>query len=307
MAAGQRRGVTVAGVNPESAVDPKVYLNGRYLPLSEACVPVMDRGFLFGDGVYEVIPAYGGRLFRLHEHLERLEASLQAIGMAPPLAIDAWPARLTPLIEPFDGADCSVYLQITRGVAPYRDHLPSAGLTPTVFAMGSAIPTPNPTLFETGARAVTTEDLRWGRCDIKAITLLAAVMARLEANEKGGLEAILIRDGFATEGAASNLFVVRDGRLITPPKSRLLLPGITRDLVLELARLHDLPYAEEAIPLDYLRQADEVWLTSSTKEVLPVTRLDDQTIGNASPGPRFRQMRQHYATYKERIRRGEVV
>lgn len=287
--------------------DPKVYLDGRYLPLSEARVPVMDRGFLFGDGVYEVIPAYGGRLFRLREHLERLESSLRAISMAPPLEIDAWEALLQPLIEPFGGADCSVYLQVTRGAAGNRDHLPPADIRPTVFAMGSAIPAPNPALFETGADAVTAEDIRWGRCDIKAITLLAAVLARIEAKEKGAIEAILIRDGLATEGAASNLFVVRDGRIVTPPKSRLLLPGITRDLVLELARLHDLPWAEEAIPVDYLRQADEVWLTSSTKEVLPVTRLDGERVGDGQPGPGFRAMRKHYAAYKDRIRSGEVL
>jgi len=279
-----------------------VFLNGEYLPLEQARIPVLDRGFLFGDGVYEVIPAYGGRLFRLEEHLLRLDDSLRALRIDPPYDHEQWREILQRLIDPDNSADQSVYLQLTRGVDRKRDHAITPGLTPTVFAMGSPIPAPNPALAQAGIQAVTREDIRWHRCDIKAITLLAAVLLRQEAAEEAAMEAILVRDGLATEGAASNLFIVEDGVIVTPPKSADLLPGITRDLVLELAVRKGLAHREDAITRQQLEQADEVWLTSSTKEVMPVTRLDGQTVGDGRPGPVWRRMTALYREYKDELR-----
>lgn len=283
-----------------------VYLNGEFLPAEQARIPVMDRGFLFGDGVYEVIPAYNGHLFRLDQHLERLDNSLRAIRMAPPLTHEAWAGVLRRLIEPCAESDLSVYLQVTRGAAPKRDHAIPAGIPPTLFAMVSPIPPRAPDLAERGVSAIIQEDVRWSRCDIKAITLLAAVLMRQAAADREALEAILVRDGQVYEGAASNLFIVRDGGLFTPPKSCLLLPGVTRDLVLELARAAGLPCQERDITQQELLEADEVWLTSSTREIMPVTRLDGRLVGDGRPGPLWRRLDALYQAYKERLRRGEA-
>ncbi len=279
-----------------------VYLNGTYLPLADARVSVMDRGFLFGDGVYEVIPVYGGRLFRLSHHLQRLDDSLGGIRMTNPLSHGDWKELLEKLVEQEPGSDQSVYLQVTRGAAEKRDHAIPEGITPTVFAMTSPMTDPDPKLAQEGVAAFTLDDLRWKLCNIKAITLLANVLLRQEADDEGGKEAILIRDGEAMEGAASNLFIIKDGVIITPPKSCFLLPGITRDLVLELAEEQGLPFREEAIMEQALRAADEVWLTSSTKEIMPVTRLDNQAVGNGRPGPLFRKVSGLYAENKQRLK-----
>ncbi len=288
-------------------MSPLCYLNGAYLPLDQACVSVMDRGFLFGDGVYEVIPAYGRRLFRLAAHLDRLENSLRGIRIDPPLADEQWRTILERLVAENPGEDQSVYLQVTRGVFPKRDHaFAGQSVSPTVFAMSTPIPEPDPELAEQGIAAVTLDDIRWAYCHIKAITLLPNALLRQEAVDADAAEAILIRDGEATEGAASNLFVVRSDTLITPPKSPRLLPGITRDLVLELAREHGIPCDETAIPVETLRGADEIWLTSSTREIVPVTRLDGEPVGGGLPGPLFARMRTIYREYKEAFRRGEV-
>jgi D-alanine transaminase len=278
-----------------------VYLNGEYLPLEQARIPVLDRGFLFGDGVYEVIPAYGGRLFRLDEHLERLDNSLRTIRIDPPHEHGRWREILQRLVAGGEG-DQSVYLQVTRGAHHKRDHAIPPGLTPTVFAMATPIPPPDPAIAERGVQAVTREDIRWHRCDIKAVTLLAAVLLRQEAAEEGAIEAILVRDDLATEGAASNLFIVLDGVIVTPPKGADLLPGITRDLVLELAAEHGLAHREGPITRRELAQADEVWLTSSTREVMPVTRLDGSPVGDGRPGPVWRRVVGLYRDYKARLR-----
>lgn len=280
------------------------YLNGDFVPLEDACVPVLDRGFLFGDGVYEVIPAYGGRPFRLTQHLARLRNSLEGISMQPPLDDTAWADILQTLIGRNQGEDQSLYLQVTRGVAPRRDHAFPQEVAPTVFAMSSPIPPPDPVALEQGVAAITLPDIRWQYCHIKAITLLPAVLMRQEAQARGAVEAILIRDGLATEGAASNLFVVLDGTLVTPPKGPTLLPGITRDLVLELAEDSEVSRREAEITMGDLRRADEVWLTSSTREIMPVTRLDDEAVGDGRPGPVFRRMYQHYQDYKAQLRQG---
>lgn len=282
-----------------------VYLNGEFLPQQQAQVSVMDRGFLFGDGVYEVIPAYNGHLFRLIHHLERLDNSLHAIRMVSPLTHEEWARMLQRLIQPCIESDLSVYIQVTRGAAPKRDHAIPAGLQPTLFAMVSPIPPRPPTLVERGISAITQDDVRWLRCDIKAITLLAAVLMRQEAADQEALEAILIRDGRVYEGAASNLFIVHGGILLTPPKSCLLLPGVTRDLVLELATAAGLSCQERDITQAELREAEEVWLTSSTREIMPVTRLDGQPVGDGRPGPLWRRLDTLYQNYKDQLRRGE--
>lgn len=273
-----------------------VYLNGDFVPLNEAKISVMDRGFLFGDGVYEVIPVYGGRPLRLTEHLTRLGNSLAAIRMASPLAAEEWAAIFERLIV---GAhDQSIYLQVTRGVAPKRDHAIPPDVTPTVFAMCTPI-APLPTA---GIRAVTVTDIRWLRCDIKAITLLANVLLKQEALDCDATEAVLIRDGFAVEGAASNLFALIDGTLVTPPKGRELLPGVTRDLVLELAIEHGVQAVERPIALAELKTAPEVWLTSSTREIMPVIELDGATVGTGVPGALWEQVHGYYRAYKETLR-----
>lgn len=282
-----------------------VYLNGEFGPLETARVSVLDRGFLFGDGVYEVIPAYGGRLFRCDHHLERLERSLREIRIPNPHTREEWCAIFSRLIEAGEGEDQSVYLQVTRGVAK-RDHAFPDHVVPTVFAMANPIVTLGVGVLEKGIDAVTRPDIRWARCDIKAVTLLANVLMRQEAKEEGAMEAILVREGLATEGAASNLFIVRDGTIITPPKGPRLLPGITRDLVLEIAGTHGLPYREADIPETELRLADEVWMTSSTKEVVPVTRLDGQPVGDGRPGPVWQRMYALYQDYKAALRTGDI-
>lgn len=284
-----------------------VYLNGRFMPAEEAHIPVLDRGFLFGDGVYEVIPAYGGRLFRLEPHLQRLDNSLAGIRIDNPLGRHDWQTVLESLLERNGGGDQSVYLQVTRGVAPKRDHAFPANVTPTVFLSTNPMPPLADDAYDDGLSAITLNDIRWELCNIKAITLLPNVLLRQQAVEAGCAEAILIRHGEATEGAASNLFIVEGDTLITPPTGPQLLPGITRDLVLELARANDIPCREEAIPEARLRNADEVWLTSSTKEIIPVTRLDDTQVGLGRPGPVWRRLRALYQDYKDKVRRGEAA
>ncbi len=281
---------------------PKIYLNGEFLAPEQAHISVMDRGFLFGDGIYEVIPAYAGRLFRLPQHLHRLTDSLHAIRMENPLSEQAWTQMLERLVEQLPGCDQTVYLQVTRGAADIRDHAIPKGIDPTLFAMTSPMLPPDPVLAQSGIAAITLDDTRWHQCNIKAITLLANVLLRQQANDRGANESILIRDGNALEGAASNLFIVEDGLLITPPKSRFLLPGITRDLILEMADAHRIPFKEEDIRADRLRSADEIWLTSSTKEIMPVTRLDELPVGEGKPGPSFNRVTELFSAYKERVR-----
>lgn len=278
------------------SVTPQVYLNGQFMPLSEAKVPVLDRGFLFGDGVYEVIPVYGGRPLRLTEHLRRLDASLAGIRMLPPLTDAEWRDVFERLIS--GPADQQIYLQVTRGVAAKRDHAFPHEAKPTVFAMC----TPIAPIPRDGIKAVTTQDIRWDRCNIKAITLLANVLLRQEAVDSGAGEAILIRDDRVLEGAASNIFIVQGGGVITPPKGNEILPGITRDLVLELARDLGIPAEERHFTPAELRAADEIWMTSSTREILAVIELDGCAISGGRPGPLWKTLQAAYQAYKERFR-----
>ena len=282
------------------------YLNGSFLPLEEASISVMDRGFLFGDGVYEVIPVYGKRLFRLAHHLKRLQNSLDAVRISNPLTDGEWENILTGLIERNSASDQAIYLQVTRGVVAKRDHAFPEDTPPTVFAMSAPAAASAEIASVAGIRAITLEDNRWKHCNIKAITLLPNVLLRQEALDTGAAEAILIKDGFAIEGAASNLFMVSNGILITPPNGPALLPGITRDLILELAVNNAIPYREADIPLDQLLTADEIWLSSSTREISPVIRLDDLTVGEGIPGPVWKCMISLYQDYKEALRTGKA-
>jgi D-alanine transaminase len=315
----------------------QVYLNGDFLAPERARVSVFDRGFVFGDGVYEVIPVFGGRLFRLPQHLVRLDNSLREIRLANPLPAAEWQRIFQRLVDIQGGGesataptqtigraseasrasisargprldpigDLSIYLQITRGPAP-RDHAFPAQVTPTVFAYATPLKYPPKEQVEQGVPAVTAPDIRWLRCDIKAIALLPNVLLRSQALGAGAAEAILVRDGFMTEGAASNIFVIRNGCALTPPKGPLILPGVTRDLVLELAQAHGVPCAEAAVTEAELRSADEIWMTSSTKEVLAITRLDDKPVGNGKPGPLHARLLALYRDYKRAFCEGRV-
>jgi D-alanine transaminase len=281
-------------------------LNGVFLPLEDARVSVLDRGFLFGDGVYEVIPVYGGRLFRLAHHLKRLDNSLSGVRIANPLTHEQWQSVLEELVARNEGSDQAVYLKVTRGADSKRDHAFPADITPTVFAMSTPMPGARDLGKETGITAITLPDIRWKLCNIKAITLLPNVMLRQQAIEAGSAEAILINGGYAIEGAASNLFIVKHGVLITPPKGNALLPGITRDLILELAASNAIPFREADIHEDELFDADEVWLTSSTREISPVISIDDKPVGNGKPGPLWQRMSELYQDYTNAVRRGEA-
>ena len=271
-----------------------VYLNGRYLPLNEAKISVLDRGFLFGDGVYEVIPSYSGHLFHFQEHLERLENSLAAIRLANPYTREQWLEILTPLLDA--NFDQYIYLQITRGVAEKRDHAFPDNTPATVFAMCSAI-VPFAGL-NSGVKAISMDDSRWKLCNVKAITLLGNILHRQEAIDQDCTEAILVKDGYVTEGAASNVFAVIDGVLCTPPKGNDILPGITRDVILDIAQKNSIPCREDKIPFTTLQTASEIWVTSSTREIIPVVELDSKPVSDRKPGPVWKTMNQLFQAYK---------
>lgn len=283
--------------------DP-VYLNGQFLPLAEAHISPLDRGFLYGDGVYEVIPVYSRRAFRLDEHLQRLAATLAGVKLANPLDVAGWQAVIDRLIAAAPWDDQSICLQVTRGADNKRDHaFPPATVPPTTFAFSSPMLTASAELRAQGVAAITVPDQRWARCDLKVTSLLANVLARQQAADEGCAEALLIRDGYLKEGAASNIFVVKNGVLLAPPKTRLMLPGITYDVVLELAECHGQPLEIREIAEIELRSADEVWMTSSTKEILAITQIDGQPVGSGKPGPVGEKMWQWYQDFKNTIMR----
>ena len=279
-----------------------VYLNGEYLPLDEAKISVLDRGFIFGDGVYEVIPAYGGKALRFEHHMQRLQNSLDAIRINNPLSNQQWQKIIDKLISEKGSEDQYIYMHITRGVAS-RDHRFPDETKPTVFVMNSILNTVDPEILKQGVHAVTLDDIRWQYCNIKAIALLPNILLRQQAVDKGAVEAILIRNGNMTEGAASNVFIVSNGTIKTPPKDQKLLPGITRDLVVELAKTHKMPIEEVAITEKEFLAADEIWLTSSTKEILAVTKINEHQVGNGRPGSVWKDMYQKYQDYKETLRK----
>jgi D-alanine transaminase len=261
------------------------YLDGQYLPLAQARVPVLDRGYLFADGVYEVLPVYAGRMFALDAHLERLDASLQAIRLPNPLARTQWREILGQLVTRNGGGDQTLYLQVTRGVQPQRGFAIPAQPQPCVLAFCQPLPPVTDAIRRDGVACVTREDTRWLNCHIKSIALLAAVLLSDEALQSDCNEVILLRDGWLTEGGSSNVFVVKDGRVITPPLSRLILAGITRRLVLDTLQAAGIRCEERAVSAAELGTADEIWITSSTREIYPVTRLDGRPVGDGRPGP----------------------
>ncbi|MFM9887597.1 MAG: D-amino acid aminotransferase [Burkholderiales bacterium] len=274
-----------------------VYLNGEWVPLERATVSVLDRGFIFGDGVYEVIPVYGRCPFRLPEHLARLQASMDGIRLSNPYTAEAWSALIGKLVEQHEWADQSVYVQVTRGVAP-RNHAFPKNAKPTVFIMTGPLSVPSREERDNGVDAITLNDYRWIRCNIKSTALLANCMLKQAAVEAGCAEAILLRDGFLTEGSSTNIFVVKGGMLLAPPKSHLILPGITYDVVIELARAHGMPIEVRPVSESEVRSAEELWLSSSTKEVLAITRLDGKPVGNGKPGPMYRKMAGYFESSK---------
>lgn len=276
---------------------PVCYLNGEYLPLGEARVSPLDRAFLFGDAVYEVVPVYAGRPFRLREHLDRLARSLAGIRMDPPLTHAEWDAILKALIERNGGGDQYVYFQVTRGAELARNHAWPAGLEPTVFAFANALEPASPALLEQGVAAITAQDTRWARRDIKSTALLANVLLKKLAVDADAFETILLEGGELTEGSSTTVHVVRGGEIHTPPNGHHILPGTTRDVVTELAARSGIPSASRRVTEEELRGADEIWLAFSTRGVLPVTRLDGKPVGTGRPGRLFERIHAAFASY----------
>lgn len=273
--------------------DSLVYLNGEHVRLGDAKVSVLDRGFIFGDGIYDVVPAYEGKPFRMDAHLARLERSMAAIGIANPMSRAEWENLVLDLIRESGLGDCMAYIQVTRGVAR-RDHAFPANVQPTVFCMVSPFTRPDAVLREQGLSAVAAPDLRWRRCDIKAVSLLGNVLARQMAVDAGVDDVIQFRDSHLTEGSASNIWVVRDGTLLAPPRGPLILEGIRYRLMEELAFDCDIPFLARPISEAEVASADEILLTSATKEVLPITRYNGQPVGQGVPGPVYARLRAAY-------------
>jgi D-alanine transaminase len=279
-----------------------VFLNGKFLPIEEARVPVLDRGFIFGDGVYELVPVYSRVPFRLEEHLTRLERSLAETRIRNPYSRAEWRDIIAQLVAKQPHEDQGVYFQVTRGVAK-RDHSFPQDTAPTVFIMSNPLVNPPRELVERGAEAVSAQDNRWHRCNIKSISLIGNVLLRQLSADAGATETILFRDGMLTEASACNVFVVRGGVIQGPPKSNLILPGITYDVVLELAQSAQLPIQIRDLSEAETRAADEIWVTSSSKEVLAIVKLDGEPVGDGRPGPVFRRMHQLYQEFKRTVMR----
>jgi D-alanine transaminase len=281
------------------------FLNGEFKPIAQASVNVLDRGFLFGDGIYDVAPVYGRKLFRFDEHMARLERSLAKVRIANPLSREAWLDRCRTLVaalaESEGAADQVVYLQVTRGVAP-RDHVMPEGVTPTVFMMSSPMKAATPEQRHHGVACTTARDFRWERGDIKSVSLLGNVLARQMSADHGAAETIMFRDGWLTEASASNVWVVKDGALLGPPRSDHVLEGIRVELLHELCEDEGIAYHLKPISESDVRSADEVMLSSATKEVLPVTRIDGEAVGHGAlrgkPGPVYARLYEAYQRAK---------
>jgi D-alanine transaminase len=279
-----------------------VYLNGKFLPIEEATVPVLDRGFIFGDGVYEVVPVYSRVPFRLDEHLARLERSLGEVKIRNPYAREKWRELIYGLIDRQAFEDQAVYFQVTRGVAK-RDHAFPKNAEPTVFIMSNPLVNPPREQVAKGGAAISAVDNRWLRCDIKSISLIGNCLLRELSAEAGLTETILFRDGKLTEAASCNVFIVKGGAVSAPPKSNLILPGITYDVVVELARANGIPLELRDVTEAEVRAADEVWVSSSSKEVFPIVQLDGRPIGAGKPGPVFQRMYALYQDFKQKVMR----
>ena len=277
-----------------------VYLNGNFIPLDQAKISVMDRGFLFGDGVYEVIPVYHQRLFRVNQHLTRLRNSLHAIKLSININHEEWQTILNQLIQcnELTTEDFSIYIEITRGACEQRSfHFPIP-TQPTIFARCMPQYTKSFEELAKGGSAITTPDTRWQNCYVKAITLLPSVLASQEAKEQNALDAIFIRNGHALEGASSNLFIVKNQKIITTPINHHILAGITRDLLIELMQKHHIDFEQRLINENELYEADEIWLTGSTKEILPIIALNSKPVGNGKTGPAWYKITKLYFDYK---------
>jgi D-alanine transaminase len=281
--------------------DTLCHLNGQMLPLSQAKVSVLDRGFIFGDGVYEVIPVYGRKLFRFDEHMARLARSLDKLRIANPHSRDGWLALVRPLVAAQPSDDQLVYIEVTRGVA-LRDHVMPQGITPTLFAMTSPMRPPTVEQRHHGVACVTARDFRWERGDIKSVSLLGNVLARQISADHGAAETVMFRDGWLTEASGSNVWIVHEGALLGPPRSDHVLEGIRVELLHELCEDERIAYNLRPISEDDVRSADEVLLTSATKEVLPVTKLDGQAVGHGAlrgkPGPVYARLYEAYQRAK---------
>ncbi len=280
---------------------PTCYLNGSYLPLSEARVSPLDRGFLFADAVYEVIPVYAGRPFRLREHLDRLNRSLAAIRMPPPLSHPGWAAICAELVAPCGATDSTIYIQVSRGAEEGRNHAWPDGLTPTLFAYATELDPLPAALLEQGVAAVTTRDTRWARRDIKSTSLLANILLKKIAADAGAYETIMLENGELTEGSSTAVHVIADGVIHAPPNGHQILPGTTRDVVTELAARLRLDCSTSPVPESMLRSAGEIWLSFSTRGVLPVTVLDGRAVGGGKPGPLFRRMHGAFVDYTREL------
>ncbi|MEP7061154.1 MAG: D-amino acid aminotransferase [Betaproteobacteria bacterium] len=280
---------------------PTVYLNGEFLPANEAKISVLDRGFIYGDGVYEVVPVYARQPFRLEQHLRRLRNSLDGIRLANPMTDAKWAELIADLVErqPFD--DQSVYFQVTRGVAK-RDHAFPVGVPPTVFMMSNPLPLPSAEQVKRGVAVVTAEDNRWLRCDLKTTSLLGNVLMRQLATDAGAVETVMFRDGYLTEASASNVLAVIDGVIVAPPKDNRILPGITYDATLDFARGAGLRFDVRPVTRAEALGAQELWLSSSTKEVLAITTVDGKPFAGGAPGPMFRRMWDVFQAHKPKAR-----
>ena len=282
--------------------DTLCYLNGEYTPLNQAKVSVLDRGFIFGDGIYEVVPVYGRRLFRFDEHMARLERSLTKLRIPNPHARPEWLMRCRRLIEAQASEDQLIYIQVTRGVA-LRDHVMPPGIEPTVFMMVSAMKQPSPEQRHQGVACVSARDFRWERGDIKSISLLGNVLARQISADQGAVETIMFRDGFLTEAASCNVWVVREGAVLGPPKSEHVLEGIRYELIRDLCEQEGLAFNLRPISEGEVTSADELMLSSATKEVLAITTLDGQPVGHGAargkPGPAYARLYEAYQRAKQ--------
>lgn len=279
-----------------------VFLNGKFMPIEEAHVPVLDRGFIFGDGVYELIPVYSRVPFRMDEHLARLERSLAAVRIRNPYSRAEWREIILQLVAKQSFDDQGVYFQVTRGVAK-RDHAFPKDAVPTVFIMANPLVNPPRELVERGAAAVSAIDDRWHRCDIKSISLIGNCLLRQVSADMGAAETILFRDRTLTEASASNVFVVKGGVILSPSKSNLILAGITYDVIAEIAQAAGLALEYRDISEAEVRGADELWVTSSSKEVLAIVTLDGKPVADGKPGPLFRRVHALYQEFKQKVMR----
>ena len=280
---------------------PQCYLNGEFVALREARISPLDRGFLFGDSVYEVIPVFAGRLFLFKEHFDRLARSLGEIRIANPHDHEGWLAIVEQLVARNGGGNMYVYVQVSRGAEYGRNHaFPMPAVKPTVFAMSSPLPVFTEALRTSGLSAITVEDFRWGRCDIKSTALLANVLMKQQAADAGANEAIIVRDGEVLEGSSTSVFVVKGGVVATPPNSHRILPGTTRDAALAIAK-ERAKVEIRKISVDELRNADEVWISAATRDVLPVTRVDGAPIGSGKPGPLWAEVSQGFVSERQQL------